>query len=62
MALRKTLEMKQQEVQKIKEAEKPKPKLNEQMAAQNIKSYSHKKVSTRTQYNHISGISRWQLL
>lgn len=62
VALQKTLEMKQQERQKKKETEKAKSKLNEQMAAQNVKSYSHKKVSTYTQYNHISGIYSRRLL
>ncbi|KAM9466778.1 cilia- and flagella-associated protein 99 [Clarias gariepinus] len=43
MAMKKTLEMKQQEVQKRKEAEKSKVKLNEQVATQNAKGYSHTK-------------------
>lgn len=45
VALQRTLGMKQQERQKRKETEKAKSKLNEQMAVQNIKSYSREKVS-----------------
>lgn len=51
VALQKTLELKQQARQKKKETEKAKSKLNEQMAAQNLKSYSHNKVSTYVKYN-----------
>ncbi|XP_058256077.1 cilia- and flagella-associated protein 99 isoform X3 [Hemibagrus wyckioides] len=43
VALQRTLGMKQQERQKRKETEKAKSKLNEQMAVQNVKSYSHEK-------------------
>ncbi|MCI4382694.1 hypothetical protein PGIGA_G00017900 [Pangasianodon gigas] len=50
VALQKTLEMKQQERQKRKETEKAKLKLNEQMAAQNVKSYSHEKQVLERQH------------
>ncbi|XP_053488505.1 cilia- and flagella-associated protein 99 [Ictalurus furcatus] len=48
--LQKTLEMKQQERQKRKENEKGKSKLNEHMAAQNVKSYNHKKQALEKQH------------
>lgn len=54
VALLKTLEMKQQERQKRKETEKVKSKLNDQMAAQNVRSYKHEKVNTYyTQHNNV---------
>lgn len=56
--LQKTLEMKQQERQKRKENEKGKSKLNEHMAAQNVKSYNHKKVST---YSIILNITTFRI-
>lgn len=63
VALQKTLQMKQQEREKRKETEKAKSKSNERMAAQNVKSYSHKKVSAYyTQYNHVLHIYNWYLL
>ncbi|KAF4084030.1 hypothetical protein AMELA_G00123990 [Ameiurus melas] len=50
VAMQKTLEMKQQDRQKRKENEKGKSKLNEHMAAQNVKSYNHKKQALEKQH------------
>ncbi|XP_062864036.1 cilia- and flagella-associated protein 99 isoform X2 [Trichomycterus rosablanca] len=50
MALQRTLEMKQQERQKIKENRKAKEKINEQIATQKVKSYTHKKQVLEEQH------------